>query len=441
MFDRLTDRLGTVFDKLTRRGALSEGDVDAALREVRLALLEADVNFIVAKDFVNRVKKSAQGTKVLKSIKPGEQFISIIHKELISVLGDNNIGLELYSGFNVILLVGLQGSGKTTSASKLANKIKEMGKKVSLIAADTYRPGAVDQLKQLGDNIDVPVLYDNSNDPIKICKYGIKESKAQGINTIIIDTAGRLHVDGEMMVEIQKIYDLTKPQEVLFVADSMTGQDMISSIKTFDEALDLTGVILTKLDGDARGGAALSIRSVTGVPIKFVGVSEKVEGLDDFNSKKIADKILGFGDIVSLVDKVEKVIKDEDVLKIEQKLANNSFDFNDFRDQLYQIRKMGSMSDLISMIPGISRKIKGLNFDENQLVWTEAIINSMTPNERVKPEIINSSRKKRIASGSGRTVYEINTLIKKFSEMKKMMKKMNQKQSKFSGKRLLRKFS
>ena len=441
MFESITKRFDSIFRNLRGLGKITDENIDSTTREIRRALLEADVNFVVAKDFVNRVKKSAQGTKVLKSIKPGEQFISIIHKELIYVLGDNNIELDLSSGFNIILLVGLQGSGKTTTASKLANKIKAMGKNVSLIAADTYRPGAVDQLKQLGKNIDVPVFYDSTNDPIKICKHGIKEAKAQNVDTLIIDTAGRLHVDGEMMVEIQKIYDLTKPQEVLFVADSMTGQDMISSIKTFDEALDLTGVILTKLDGDARGGAALSIRGVTGVPIKFVGVSEKVDGLEDFNSKKIADKILGFGDIVSLVDKVEKVVKEEDILKIEEKIANNSFDFNDFKDQLYQIRKMGNVSDLISMIPGISRKIKGLNFDENQLVWTEAIINSMTPNERVKPEIINSSRKKRIASGSGRTVYEINTLIKKFSEMKKMMKKMNQKQSKFSGKRLLRKFS
>ena len=441
MFDSITQRFESIFRNLRGLGKITDQNIDSATREIRRALLEADVNFLVAKDFVNRVKKSAQGTKVLRSIKPGEQFISIIHKELLSVLGGNTTELDLSTGFNIILLVGLQGSGKTTTASKLAYKIKGMGKKVSLVAADTYRPGAVDQLKQLGANIDVPVFYNGANDPIKICKFGINEAKAQNIDTLIIDTAGRLHIDGEMIVEIQKIYDLTDPQEVLFIADSMTGQDMISSIKTFDEAIDLTGVILTKLDGDARGGAALSIRGVTGIPIKFVGISEKFDGLDDFNPKKIADKILGFGDIISLVNKVEKVVKDEDVLKIEEKLKKNTFDFNDFRDQLYQIRKMGSMSDLISMIPGISRKMKGLNFDENQLVWTEAIINSMTPNERIKPEIINSSRKKRIALGSGRSVYEINTLIKKFSEMKKMLKKMNQKQSKFSGKRLLRKFS
>ena len=336
-------------------------------------------------------------------------------------------GLNLSSGFNVILLVGLQGSGKTITAYKLANKIKDMDKKVSLIAADTYRPGAVEQLKKLVSNIDVPVFYDNSNDPIKICKYGIKESKSQSIDTLIIDTAGRLHVDGEMMVEIQTIFDLTKPQEVLFVADSMTGQDMISSIKTFDEAIDLTGVILTKLDGDSRGGAALSVKEVTGLPIKFIGVSEKVDGLEIFDPKQIANKILGFRDIISLVEKVEKVVSKEHAHKIEQKLVNNTFNLNDFRDQLYQIRKMGSITDLIGMIPGISRKIKGLNFDEKQLIWTEAIINSMTDSERANPKIINSSRKKRIAKGSGRNVYEVNSMIKKFSEMKKIIYKAGNK--------------
>ena len=441
MFDSIAQRFDSIFRNLRGLGKITDENIDFTAREIRRALLEADVNFIVAKDFVNRVKDAAQGTKVLKTIKPGEQFISIIHKELVSVLGENANGLSLSADFNIILLVGLQGSGKTTTAAKLANKIKGMGKKVSLVAADTYRPGAVDQLKKLGKKIGVPVYYDHSNDPIKICTFGIKEAKAQDMDTLIIDTAGRLHIDGEMMVEIQNIYDLTKPDEVFFIADSMTGQDMISSIKTFDEALDLTGVVLTKLDGDARGGAALSIRGVTGVPIKFIGISEKINGLDDFNPKKIADKILGFGDIVSLVDRVEKVVDEEDIRKIEQKLVENTFDFNDFRDQLHQIRKMGSVTDLIGMIPGISRKMKGLSLDENQLVWTEAIINSMTDSERGKPETINSSRKKRIAEGSGRTVYEVNALIKKFSEMKKMMKKMKHKQSKFPGKRLLGKFS
>jgi signal recognition particle subunit SRP54 len=441
MFNGITQRFDTILRDLRGLGKITDENIEHTAREIRKALLEADVNFLVAKDFVNKVKSEAQGTKVLKSIKPGEQFISIIHRELISTLGEKTDELNISSGFSVILLAGTQGSGKTTTAVKLANMISKMNKKVSLIAADTYRPGAVDQLEQLGKKINIPVFYDRSNDPIRICKFGIKQSKAQKVDTVIIDTAGRLNIDGEMMLEIQNISDLTNPNETLFVADSMTGQDMVPSIGAFNEALNLTGVILTKLDGDTRGGAALSIRSVSGVPIKFVGVSEKIDGIEKFDPKRIADRILGFGDVLSLVDKVEKVVKEEDYAKIEQKLKNDSFDFNDFRDQLNQIRKMGSMTELIGMIPGISRKIKGLNLNEKQLVWTEAIINSMTLKERARPEIIDSSRKKRIAEGSGRTVFEVNSLIKKFADMKKMMKKMKQKESKIPMKRIFRKFS
>ena len=441
MFNGITQRFDTILRDLRGLGKITDENIEYTAREIRKALLEADVNFLVAKDFVNKVKSEAQGTKVLKSIKPGEQFISIIHRELISTLGEKTDELNISSGFSVILLAGTQGSGKTTTAVKLANMISKMNKKVSLIAADTYRPGAVDQLEQLGKKINIPVFYDQSNDPIKICKFGIKQAKAQKVDTVIIDTAGRLNIDGEMMLEIQNISDLTNPNETLFVADSMTGQDMVPSIVAFNEALNLTGVILTKLDGDTRGGAALSIRSASGVPIKFVGVSEKIDGIEKFDPKRIADRILGFGDVLSLVDKVEKVVKEEDYAKIEQKLKNDSFDFNDFRDQLNQIRKMGSMTELIGMIPGISRKIKGLNLNEKQLVWTEAIINSMTLKERARPEIIDSSRKKRIAEGSGRTVFEVNSLIKKFADMKKMMKKMKQKQSKIPMKRIFRKFS
>ena len=441
MFNGITQRFNTILRDLRGLGKITDENIEYTAREIRKALLEADVNFLVAKDFVNKVKSEAQGTKVLKSIKPGEQFISIIHRELISTLGEKTDELNISSGFSVILLAGTQGSGKTTTAAKLANMISKMNKKVSLIAADTYRPGAVDQLEQLGKKINIPVFYDQSNDPIRICKFGIKQAKAQKVDTVIIDTAGRLNIDGEMMLEIQNISDLTNPNETLFVADSMTGQDMVPSIGAFNEALNLTGVILTKLDGDNRGGAALSIRSASGVPIKFVGVSEKIDGIEKFDPKRIADRILGFGDVLSLVDKVEKVVKEKDYAKIEQKLKNDSFDFNDFRDQLNQIRKMGSMTELIGMIPGISRKIKGLNLNEKQLVWTEAIINSMTLKERARPEIIDSSRKKRIAEGSGRTVFEVNSLIKKFADMKKMMKKMKQKESKIPMKRIFRKFS
>ena len=440
MFNEISKRFDSIFRNLRGLGKITDQNIDQISREIRKALLEADVNFLVAKEFVNNVKISAQGTKVLKSIKPGEQFISIIHKEMVKTLGEDSSGIDLSSKLNSIMLIGTQGSGKTTTASKLAYKFKNQGKRVLLVAADTYRPGAVNQLKTLGKQINVDVYHDDSNDPLLICKNALNEAISKNIDIILYDTAGRLNVDSEMMIEIQRLKDVLSPKEIFYVADSMTGQDMISCVKTFDEAIQLTGVIMTKLDGDSRGGAALSIRSVTGVPIKFVGVSEKYDGLEDFNAKQIADRILGFGDVVSLVDKVEKVVRAEDVESLEKKIANNSFDFNDFRAQIHQMQKIGSMTELIGMIPGISRKIKGLSFDENQIVWTEAIINSMTPNERTKPEIINASRKKRIALGSGRNVFEINTLLKKFLEMKKMMKKMNANQSKFSAKKLLKSF-
>lgn len=440
MFDGISKRFDTIFRNLRGLGKITDQNIDQISREIRKALLEADVNFLVAKEFVNNVKISAQGTKVLKSIKPGEQFINIIHKEMIKTLGEDSSGIDLSSKLNSIMLIGTQGSGKTTTASKLAFRFKNQEKKVLLVAADTYRPGAVNQLKTLGNQINVDVYHDDSNDPLLICKNALKEAKANIVDIIIYDTAGRLNVDSEMMIEIQSLKEVLSPKEIFYVADSMTGQDMISSVKTFDEAIHLTGAIMTKLDGDSRGGAALSLRSVTGVPIKFVGVSEKYDGLEDFNAKQIADRILGFGDVVSLVERVEKIVKEEDVASLEKKISNNSFDLNDFRTQIHQMKKMGSMTELIGMIPGISRKFKGLSFDENQLVWTEAIINSMTPDERTKPEIINTSRKKRIALGSGRNVFEINSLLKKFLEMKKMMKKMNTNQSKFSTKKLLKSF-
>ena len=440
MFDGISKRFDTIFRNLRGLGKITDQNIDSISREIRKALLEADVNFLVAKEFVNNVKISAQGTKVLKSIKPGEQFINIIHKEMIKTLGEDSSSIDLSSKLNSIMLIGTQGSGKTTTASKLAFRFKNQEKKVLLVAADTYRPGAVNQLKTLGKQINVDVYHDDSNDPLLICKNALNKAKTKSVDIIIYDTAGRLNVDSEMMIEIQSLKEVLSPKEIFYVADSMTGQDMISSVKTFDEAIQLTGAIITKLDGDSRGGAALSLRSVTGVPIKFVGVSEKYDGLEDFNAKQLADRILGFGDVVSLVEKVEKIVKEEDVASLEKKISNNSFDLNDFRTQIHQMKKMGSMTELIGMIPGISRKFKSLSFDENQLVWTEAIINSMTPDERTKPEIINTSRKKRIALGSGRNVFEINSLLKKFLEMKKMMKKMNANQSKFSTKKLLKSF-
>ena len=440
MFDGISKRFDTILKNLRGLGKITDENIEHTSREIRKALLEADVNFHVAKEFVNNVKDLAKGTKVFDSIKPGEQFISIIHKEMIKILGDSNSKLDLPLRLNSIMLIGTQGSGKTTTASKLAFRLKNDDKKVLLVAADTYRPGAIDQIKTLGKQINVTVYSDETNDPVKICSNALVKAKNENFDVIIYDTAGRLNVDGEMMLEIQNLKDKLSPNEIFYVADSMTGQDVISSIKTFDEAIKLTGVIMTKLDGDARGGSILSIRSVTNVPIKFVGISEKYDGLQVFNAKQIADRILGFGDILSLVDRVEKVMKEEDALKLEERLARNTFDFNDFRTQIHQMRQMGSMTDLISMIPGISRKIKSLSFDENQIIWTEAIINSMTPYERSKPEIINASRKKRIALGSGRSVFEVNTLLKKFFEMKKMMKKMNLNKTKFSTKKLLRNF-
>ena len=440
MFDGISKRFDAIFKNLRGLGKITDENIDQTSRDIRKALLEADVNFHVAKEFVNNVKLSAQGTKVLTSIKPGEQFINIIHKEMIKVLGETPSKVKLSSKLNSIMLIGTQGSGKTTTAFKLAYNLKAQNKRVLLVAADTYRPGAVDQLKTLGKQIDTDVFSDDSVDPVEICKNALIKAKSNSFDVIIYDTAGRLNIDSEMMLEIQNLKDHIMPKEILYIADSMTGQDIISSVKTFDEAINLTGVIMTKLDGDSRGGAALSIRSVTGVPIKFVGISEKYDGLEEFNSKKIADRILGFGDVVSLVERVEKVMKKEDVSDIEEKIANNSFDFDDFRGQIHQMRKMGSITDLIGMIPGFGRKIKGLSFNENQLVWTEAMINSMTPDERSKPEIINASRKKRIALGSGRNVFEINTLLKKFFSMKKMMKKMSLNQSKFNAKKLLKNF-
>ena len=440
MFDGISKRFDTILKNLRGLGKITDENIEHTSREIRKALLEADVNFHVAKEFVNNVKDLAKGTKVFDSIKPGEQFISIIHKEMIKTLGESNSKLDLPLRLNSIMLIGTQGSGKTTTASKLAFRLKNDDKKVLLVAADTYRPGAIDQLKTLGKQINTAVYSDETNDPVKICTNALVKAKNENFDVIIYDTAGRLNVDGEMMLEIQNLKDKLSPNEIFYIADSMTGQDVISSIKTFHEAIKLTGVIMTKLDGDARGGSILSIRSVTNVPIKFVGISEKYDGLQVFNAKQIADRILGFGDILSLVDRVEKVMKEEDAVKLEERLASNTFDFNDFRTQIHQMRQMGSMTDLISMIPGISRKIKGFNFDENQIIWTEAIINSMTPYERSKPEIINASRKKRIALGSGRSVFEVNTLVKKFFEMKKMMKKMNLNKTKFSTKKLLRNF-
>tara|TARA_B100000965_G_scaffold70826_1_gene55927 strand:- start:404 stop:1717 length:1314 start_codon:yes stop_codon:yes gene_type:complete len=431
MFRTITEKFDSILKNLRGLGKITDENIESTVRQIRRAMLEADVNFIVVKDFISKIKLEAQGTKVLKSIKPGEQFISIIHENLIKLLGQDSKGLNLSSKFSVILLVGMQGSGKTTTAVKLANTLNSSGKKIQLIAADTYRPGAVEQLKQLCEKIKVPVYYDKSNDPIKIVNQGLKYAKVNKLDLVIIDTAGRLQTDEEMINEIKHIHEISKPDETIYIADSMMGQDIISSAEIFNKSIKITGSIITKLDGDSKGGAAVSIRKVTGIPIKYIGVSEDINGLELFSPKKIVDRILGFGDINKLIAKVERVTTEQDIQKIEEKISSNRFDLNDFRDQLVQFQKMGSFSDFFSMIPGIGSKIKGLNIDDRQLLWTEAMINSMTPLERANPELINGSRRKRIARGSARSIQELNTLLKKFSEMKKLLKKMKKKQIMF----------
>ena len=426
MFNQLAERFESIFRDLRGLGKITDSNIQQTSREIRRVLLEADVNIVVAKDFVNRVKDRAEGTKVLKSIKPGEQFIKIIHDELVALLGNDVKTLELGSKKPaVILMAGLQGAGKTTTCGKLALLLKKQKKSVMLAAADVYRPAAIEQLVQVGKSIDVPVYEQGAGDPVAICQSAVEEAKASKTDVVILDTAGRLHVDGEMMNEIQEISEAVSTNEIMFVVDGMTGQDAVNSAKAFAAALPLTGTILTKLDGDARGGAAVSITAVTGVPIKFIGVSEKVEGLEPFDPERIVNRILGFGDVVSLVEKAQDFVNEDDAKKLEEKLKNATFDLDDFRKQLKQIKSMGSLNQIMSMMPGMNRKLmKGMDFDDKKIIWTDAIISSMTFEERKNPSIIDGSRRSRISKGSGRTVQEINQLLKQFTEMKKMMKKM-----------------
>jgi signal recognition particle subunit SRP54 len=425
MFGHITERFESIFRSVRGLGKITDKNINDTAREIRRALLDADVNFSVAKSFVKTVQEKAQGTKVLKSIKPGQQFVKIVQDEMVALLGEKVEDLELTSKPSIILLAGLQGAGKTTSAGKLANRLKKSGKSVLMVAADVYRPAAVQQLIMVGKQAEVPVYEEGTGDPLAICKRGIEKARSLKNDVVILDTAGRLHLDGEMMTEIQSISDAVNPDEILFVADGMTGQDAVKSAQAFHEALPLTGVILTKMDGDARGGAAVSIREVTGKPIKFIGTSEKLDGLDVFDPKRIADRILGFGDVVSIVEKAQQVFDEDQSKDFQKKLAKNTFDLDDFKTQLQQMKKMGSMSQLISMMPGMNSKaLKQLNMDDRQVGWTEAIINSMTLTERQQPQIINGSRRLRISKGCGRSVQEINALLKQFSQMKKMMKKM-----------------
>jgi len=425
MFGHITERFESIFRQVRGLGKITDKNINDTVREVRRALLDADVNFKVAKAFVKTVQKKAQGTKVLKSVKPGQQFVKIIRDELVTLLGETTESLHLKGNPSIILLAGLQGAGKTTTAGKLAHRLKKSGKSVLMVAADVYRPAAVQQLITVGKQADVPVYEEGTGDPLAICKRGIEKARSLKNDVVILDTAGRLHVDGEMMTEIQQISEFATPDETLFVADGMTGQDAVNSANAFHEALPLTGLILTKMDGDARGGAAVSVREVTGKPIKFIGTSEKLDGLEVFDPKRIADRILGFGDVVSIVEKAQDIFDEDEAEKFQKKLAKNTFDLDDFKSQLQQMKKMGSMSQLLGMMPGMNSKaLKNLNMDDRQVGWTEAIINSMTPEERQRPELINGSRRLRISKGSGRPVQEINALLNQFSQMKKMMKKM-----------------
>jgi len=426
MFTQLADRFDSVFRNLRGLGKITDDNIQHTVRDIRRALLEADVNFQVARDFIERVKERSEGTKVIKSVKPGELFIKIIRDELITLLGTGSVQLELgKSKPSVILLAGLQGSGKTTTAAKLGNHLKKTGKSVILVAADVYRPAAIEQLQVLGKQINLPVYTEDTKNPLKICLNGIKIAKSDKIDIVILDTAGRLHVDDEMMAEIKEIAKKINPDETLFVVDSMTGQDAVNSALAFSKALDITGTILTKLDGDARGGAAISITEVIGKPIKFVGVSEKMDGIETFEPQRIIDSLLGFGDVVSLVEKAQSVMDEKEAANLDKKFRKNNFDLEDFKNQLRQLEKMGPMEQVLEMMPGMNRKaLKGLKIDDRQLTWTEAIINSMTPWERQNPIAINGSRRRRIALGSGRSVQQVNQLLKQFAQMKKMMKNM-----------------
>lgn len=427
MFEMLTERLNGVFKQLRSRGRLSESNIDDAMREVRRALLEADVNYKVARSFIARVKERAIGQEVLKSITPGQQVVKVVHDELIALMGNQNAALQFAeSPPSAIMMVGLQGSGKTTASAKLARLLASQNKKPLLVAADIYRPAAIDQLCVLAEQVGVPVhRAPEGTDPVDICTQAMDRAKNENFDVVILDTAGRLHVDDERMDEVFRIREAVSPSEILFVCDAMTGQDAVSSASAFYEKLNFSGVVLTRMDSDTRGGAALSIREVAGVPIKYIGVSEKVDGLEVFHPDRMASRILGMGDVVTLVEKAQATIDNEQAKKVEQKLRSASFTFDDFLEQMAQIRQMGPLDQLMKMIPGVSKSMPDLQVDEKAFTHIEAIIYSMTPAEREKPHIINGSRRKRIANGSGRSIQDVNKLLKQFNMMQKMMKRMS----------------
>ncbi|CUU06614.1 signal recognition particle subunit FFH/SRP54 (srp54) [Candidatus Kryptobacter tengchongensis] len=434
MFEEITQKFETLFKKIRGQARITESNIAETMREIRRVLLEADVNYKVVKDFTEKVQQKALGQEVLRSITPGQMLIKIIYDELVSLMGSARADIKFSSNPpTVIMVVGLQGSGKTTFCAKLANHLKHKGRHPLLVAADVHRPAAIEQLRQLGEQIQVPVFPTNSGidytessfDAIQIALNSVDFARKNYRDVVIVDTAGRMHIDEEMMREVEKIKEALKPHEILFVVDSMTGQEAVNVAKEFNDRLNFDGVVLTKLDGDARGGAALSIKAVVNKPIKFVSVGEKLDALEPFYPDRMASRILGMGDIITLVEKAQRQVDEEKAKKLEEKLRKNQFTLEDFRDQIREIRRMGPLKEILSMIPGVGSAIRNVDIDEKELVKIEAIINSMTPEERRKPNIINASRKRRIAMGSGTTVQDVNRLLKQFEEMQKLLKQLN----------------
>jgi signal recognition particle subunit SRP54 len=426
MFENLSQKLEKAFQTLKGQGKISEINVAETVKEIRRALIDADVSYKIAKDFTNSVKEKALGADVLTSVSPGQLLTKIVNDELVELLGGQKVDLNTQGKPAIILVAGLQGSGKTTFSGKLAKHIKSSGKNPLLVAGDVYRPAAIDQLNVLGEQVQVDVFTDRENkNPVDIAKQAVQEAKAKGKNVVIIDTAGRLSVDAEMMKEIRNIKEAVQPTEILFVVDAMTGQDAVNTAKAFNDVLDFNGVVLTKLDGDTRGGAALSIKTVVNKPIKFVSNGEKMDALSVFHPDRMASRILGKGDIVSFVEKAQTAFDEQEAQRLQKKIRKNKFDFNDFQKQLQQIKKMGNLKDLMSMIPGAGKALKDVDISDDAFKGVESIIHSMTPFERENPDVINGSRRKRIAHGSGTTVTEVNKLLKQFEDMRKMMKNMN----------------
>lgn len=427
-FEGLSDKLEAAFKRLKSKGSLNENDVKEAMREVRLALLEADVNYKVAKDFTNKVTERAIGAQVMESLTPAQMVIKIVNEELTALMGGTGSRLACASHPpTIVMMCGLQGSGKTTHCAKIARKLKGEGHRPLLVACDVYRPAAIKQLQVVGEQVDVPVFEMGQGNPVEIAENAVKLAKDHGYDYVFLDTAGRLHIDEELMQELKNIKASVHPHEILLVVDAMTGQDAVTVATSFDEALGIDGLVLTKMDGDTRGGAALSARAVTGKPIKFVGMGEKLDELDYFYPDRMASRILGMGDVLSLIEKAEQSLDEKKAAELEKKLRKNKFDLNDLLDQLQQVRKMGSMKDLLSMLPGVGNKLRDVDIDERQFDRLQAIIRSMTPEERAKPEIINPSRKRRIAAGCGMHVEDVNKLLAQHRQMLKMFKQMNSK--------------